>query len=168
MSTVTNNATTTKADAKKIKAAYKKEQAQKNANLLLDAAIDKAQTKLTTINFEMFASKVANVADKIKQQKSTLYNYPIEFTAIQINGDEGKKFRSKLRKKLENFCNNISVNYKMQRSEILLENIASFDLFYKENYKTNDYSINSITHTKDEKNAYISTTLDIIKLVKQA
>ena len=44
--------------------------------------------------------------------------------------------------------------------------IAKFDAFYLEHYRINDYSVNSITNSKDQK-ANIELTLEIIKSVKE-
>lgn len=122
--------------------------------------------KLHKINFEKHAAIVANVSEKIKEQKSTLYNYPETFTALQINGVEGKNFRSKLRTKLTNFANNIFVFYKTKNSEKLILEVQNFNVFYKENFKVNDFSISSITHTKEEKNQMYVHMLEIIKDVQ--
>lgn len=125
--------------------------------------VDNAKNNLHKINFEKHAEAVANVSEKIKEQKATLYKYPETFTALQINGIEGKNFRSKLRTRLTNFANNFFVYYKTKNEEKILLELTAFKLFYAENYKINDFSINSITNTKEEKNKMYVSMLEIIK-----
>lgn len=124
----------------------------------------KESSKLTTINLSKFAN--LKVSEVVKTQKSTLYNYPENWNALQINAGEGKSFRTKKRNKLMQFANNICVFAKHNRLNDLIEEIKKFDIFYKEIFKLNDYSINSLTHTKEEKNAFYCDMLEIIKIVK--
>ena len=129
----------------------------------------KKTANLTKINFDKFAAKVQNFSEKnVSTQRSTLYNYPEKWNEIQINGHEGKAFRTSKRNALFNFCNLIGLYYKMKNAESLISEIAKFDKFYKEFFKLNDYSINSLTNTKGAKNAMYVDMLQIIKEVKFA
>lgn len=144
----------------------KKEAKKSHAKSLVKKETAKDE-KLIKINFTKFAEKLSSFDVKEKMQKSTLYSYPVEWTSLQINGDQGKTFRRSLRLKLTNFSNNIFVYTKTKQAEKLNAEIKAFDSFYKANYKLNDYSINSITHTKEEKNASYVLMLEIIKEVKK-
>ena len=130
----------------------------------------KKDSKLTKINFEKFAKDVQNVSEKTvsNSQRATIYIYPENWNALQINSSEGKGFRTKRRKELFNFCNLIQLHYKMKKGESLLEEIKNFNIFYKKYFKVNDYSINSITSTKGELNAEYQKMLNIIKDVSFA
>lgn len=154
-------------DLKKSAELQKKKDAKKSFKKEKIAKEEKKDEKLTKINFSKFAEKLNSFSVKEKMQKSTLYNYPEGWTALNINGDEGRTFRRALRLKLTNFSNNIFVYCKTKQTEKLIAEVKNFDKFYKLNYKINDYSINSITHTKEEKNASYVLMLDIIKEVKK-
>jgi len=135
-------------------------------------AVKKSQTaneekKLIKINFDKHADKVQNLSEKsVSNQRSTIYVYPENFTALQINGKEGKNFRSKLRNELTKICGLIGLHYKMKKESELIAEVEKFDNFYKTNFKIQDYSINSLTNTKDEKNLFYVDMLNIIREVK--
>jgi hypothetical protein len=121
--------------------------------------------RLTEINLSKFADKLANVDLKQKREKETLYIYPESFTKDIINGEEGRKYRNRLRSKLKSFSNNVFFYAKGNNIESLKSEILRFDEFYKANYRINDYSIHSITNSK-EKEKDIQFMLEIIKEVK--
>lgn len=122
---------------------------------------------LSKANLSKFADRIKKFGvteNSVKNsQKSLLYNYPIEYTSIQINGQQGKNFRSSLRKKLRNFADQITLSEKMGNKEKKSLEIKNFNSFYKETFKVNDYSLNSITHVKGEISEYYQLMLDIIK-----
>lgn len=115
--------------------------------------------KLSKINFDKFTTKVYNVSEKSSSQRATLYNYPENFGAMQINGIEGRNFRGKLRRELQTICNAIYLSKKSKDGEKFVSAVNSFMKFYKTNFKLNDFSINSITNTKDEKQEFINDCL---------
>jgi len=125
-----------------------------------------ASAKLSTINFSKIESKVKNFEVKVtSNKKSTLYIYPESFTSKDINEVKGKNFRGGLRRKITNFSNNILSFSKQKNAELLLNEIQSFEIFYKENYKVNDFSLQSISQKK-ENTEDIVTMLEIIKDIK--
>jgi hypothetical protein len=125
--------------------------------------------KIVDLNLSSFADKLKNVEVKEKKDKETIYNYPENFTKAQINGEQGKKHRNKLRTKMQKFENNIFVFTKTNNVEELQKTIKEFDVFYKENYRINDYSLKSISSSNDEtKSASLKTMLEIITSVKNS
>ena len=141
-------------------------QAIANKNVIeTKQSVNAEENRLIEINLSKFADKLANVDLKQKREKEHLYLYPESFTKEIINGEEGRKYRNRLRSRLKSFANNIFFYAKGENIEALKVEIDKFDSFYKENYRINDYSINSITNSK-EKEKDISFMLEIIKEVK--
>lgn len=124
---------------------------------------------VVNLNLSQFAAKLDNIEVKEKKDKETLYIYPETLSKSDINGEKGKKHRNKLRTKMQKFENNIFVFTKTNDTENLEKTIAEFDAFYKENYRTPDYSLKSISSSNDEKKtASLKTMLEIINAVKSA
>lgn len=141
--------------------------AKANKNVIeTKESVNVEQNRLTSINLSQFADKLSNVELKEKREKETLYKYPDGWTKEKINSEEGKHFRNKLRNRLKSICNNIFFYAKGENVEMIKLEIQKFDAFYLENYRINDYSVNSITNSKDQK-ANIELTLAIIKSVKE-
>lgn len=143
---------------------------KKSANVVKSTkenASAKTEQKIEKLNLSQFAERLSKIEVKEKVKKETVYIYPENYTLADINGDKGKRFRSSKRTALNRFCNNIFVYAKTNNSEQLKKEISSFETFYKENYKLNDYSINSLTRKADEKTKDIELMLNIIKEVKK-
>jgi hypothetical protein len=125
---------------------------------------DKKVNEVSKINFDKFTKELSNVEVKEKKKKETLYKYPEGFTEQKINGEEGKKFRNKLRNAMKRYCANILTFTKTKQEDNLKKEFSLFNKFYKENYRLNDLSINSITNTKNEdKEKELVLMLQIIK-----
>jgi hypothetical protein len=120
--------------------------------------------KLSTLNLSALSKNLKERVVSEKNQKSLLYNYPEKWTSVNINGGEGKSFRGKIRTQLQNFADNIYISVKQNNSEKLFSEIKNFKVWYKTNFKLNDFSLNSLTHQKD--NFSISEMLEIIKKVE--
>lgn len=149
-----NIANETKKDASKKKDAKKKE-------------------SLNKANLSNFADKLKKFGitenSKAKNQKSLLYNYPENFTSLQINSDEGKKFRARLRNELKKHFDKISIaqtifeNKGKKDSSNVVAAIKDFKAWYKTNFKVNDFTLNSITHkTNTELTDYYAVCLNIV------
>lgn len=122
---------------------------------------------VTVVNLEKFAKQLENVNVKEKKEKETIYIYPADFSHADINAEKGKKHRNKLRSKMQKFANNIFVFTKTNQPEKLKAEINLFFAFYKENYKINDLTLNSISNSKDEQTTKdLSLMLEIIKEVE--
>lgn len=123
--------------------------------------------KLSKANISKFADRIKKFGvseSTVKNnQKSLLYNYPENFTSLQINGEQGKKFRRDVRNKVRSFADQITLAEKMQNKEKKISEIKNFNIFYKEIFKINDYSIQSLTHIKGEIADYYQLMLDIVK-----
>lgn len=125
-------------------------------------------SNVISVNLAKFAESAAvkNASEKIANQKTTLYNYPENYTQVMINGGEGKTFRSKLRRKVESFANQIFIALRTKDAEKLQTSISAFEVFYKENYKVNDFSLQSISQKKENTESIV-TMLEIIKESKK-
>lgn len=129
----------------------------------------KSTSKVVDLNLSKFANQLKDVQLKEKKDKETLYIYPDGFSKTDINSEKGKKFRNSLRTKIQKFANNIFVFTKTEQQDKLIEEIKLFDVFYKANYKTNDYTVKSVSSSNNElKNADFNQMFDIIKHVKQS
>lgn len=132
------------------------------------------EKKIVNLNLDKFAQKLSEVKLTEKKDKATLYFYPENLSKADINGEQGKKFRNSLRNKIQKFANNITVFASMQQKNkkdetviLKLKNeVKAFNIFYKENYQINDFSIKSISASNnDGKTANIELMLDIVKTV---
>lgn len=126
---------------------------------------NKAENKVTSLNFSDIAEKLAKVELKEKKRKERLYIYPENFTEKMINEKEGKQFRSKQRNKIKTFANNISLHAKYNKIEELKKEVKNFVEYYKATYRINDFTINSISQKDAEKTSDIELMLTIVKKV---
>lgn len=125
----------------------------------------KKEVVLSKLNLSMFESKLKNVPENVTAQKSILYNYPENWGSLQINGQIGKNWRTARRRELANFCAIIQLRSKHKQFDTLIEKVNEFKKFYKTYFRVNDFSLQSVTHTKEEKAADINFALDIVKEV---
>lgn len=122
------------------------------------------EKNIVKVNLSQFADRLKDVDVSKKTAKETIYVYPEMLSEAQINGEDGKKFRNKLRNAMKRFCNNIFVFAKTQNEESLKKEISAFDIFYKENYRVHTFEIGSISNTKNaNKEKDLIFMLDIIK-----
>ena len=129
------------------------------------AKTNKAENKVTTLNFSDIAEKLSKVELKEKKRKERLYIYPENFTEKMINEKEGKQYRSKQRNKIKTFANNISLHAKYNKIEELKKEVKNFVEYYKSTYRINDFTINSISQKDAEKTGDIELMLTIVKKV---
>jgi hypothetical protein len=111
--------------------------------------IKKSSKKIDSINLDKIK------IDLSKRDKSIpLDKKEIQSSKSLYNGTEGmkegekKKFRSKIRRGLHSFCNQILG--KDRSEEERKESVKSFLAFYKKNWKINDFKIESFTQSKDD------------------
>lgn len=122
---------------------------------------------LSKFNLEKFADQLEKISLKEKKNKETIYVYPPEFKKEDLGGEIGKKWRNAQRRKLESMTNNILFFAKGKKMDDLQDAIKKFRAFYKETYRRNDLSIDSLSQSRnDARNAGISLALDIIKSAK--
>ena len=121
---------------------------------------------------------------KVKEKKSSVrsnenfYNYEFLFTKYQkrifkeLSKDDFKKYGNRLRTKIRKIRNTFANNIKLyqQQSNIveLKREIKLFNLFYKETYCLNDYSVKSISSTNrdEDTNLLLSDMFKIILILK--
>ena len=119
---------------------------------------------LKKINLNQFKESLEKIEIKERNQKESIYKYPESFNKDMINSDKGKSWRNNKRNQLKSICNNILFYAKGNNQESLLKEISKFNSFYKEFYLKNDYSILSLSSSKEEKKIKdISLSLQIIK-----
>ena len=129
-------------------------------------SVNVEKNRLTEINLSEYSEQLQNVDLKVKKDKDALYVYPSDFSKEDINGEKGKRFRASCRNKIKSFSNNIFFYTKAQNAEMLQSEINKFNDYYKLHYSLNDYSVSSLTRSKDEK--HIELMLTIIKDVLKA
>jgi hypothetical protein len=128
----------------------------------------KKETKVLNvekINLSALTDRLQKIDVKEKQKKQTIYLYPETFTDKDINSEVGKKFRNKRRKEIERFANNCFFYMKYNRENDLIKEVDEFEKHYKTFYKINDYSVKSISNSKETNN--IELFLDIVKATRK-
>lgn len=122
----------------------------KNANK--NVKVETAKIEAVKLNLDMLSNEIKEKAKHIvKTEKQYLYKYPAEWTKNDIQSKQGKQFRTKCRKAIQRFSNNIFCFADMQETEKLINEINLFKIFYLENYLINDFSVDSITTSEDNK-----------------
>lgn len=129
---------------------------------------DKVAKKIEAVNIgatlDKFADKLNNKKIVEKTKKDTIYIYPENLSASDINSEKGKTFRNSLRNKLKRLSNNIFVFAKTKQEEKLISEVKMFNSFYKENYIKNDFTLSSISQSKNgEKTEDMQLMLNIVQ-----
>lgn len=136
-----------------------------NAQIVKNANASK-ESNVVNLNLEKFEKSLESVSLKEKKTRETIYNYPEGWDKTKINSEEGKKFRNSLRNQMKRFSNNVFVFTKTKENEKLIAEIDAFNAFYLKNFRINDYSLDSITQSKDDaKSRDLSLMMDIIREV---
>lgn len=110
---------------------------------------------LDTNNFNLLVNQLSkNIKQKKESSRDKLYKNEVD-----------KKQRQILRKKRNNFIDNIILFHSLKNEVELKKEINLFDKFYKENYLLNDYSINSIMQNNSDNDTKIKVKifLEIVK-----
>lgn len=139
-----------------------------NANAIVKPIAKEEKKETIKINLDKFAKELEGMQLKEKRTRETIYVYPESFTKSDINSEKGKKYRNSIRNNLKRFSNNICIYAKMKDAEKLGNEVKGFEGFYKEKFRLNDFSLSSISQSKDElKEKDFSLMLEIIKEVKK-
>jgi hypothetical protein len=126
-----------------------------------------AEKSIAKLNLSKFADQLKSVNVTEKKDKQTIYLYPEGKGKDWINSEEGKKWRNNKRGKMQKFSDNILLYAKMNRMDDLEKEIGLFDLFYKEFFQINDYSLKSVSASANEgKTSNLSLMLEIVKSSK--
>lgn len=145
----------------------KNEIASKDAKKIAIAENSKEIKSAISLNLEKYADQLSGMELKEKREKESLYLYPEGFAKSDISSEKGKKYRNSLRNQLRRYSNNILIFAKMKDAEKLGNEIAQFMGFYKKNFRINDLSLSSISHSKDAgKEKDFSLFLQIVKECK--
>ena len=92
-----------------------------------------------------------NSGNKGRERGDLIYNYPESWNKFQINGIEGKSFRSSCRKKIMGFADRIILFREKKRIEDMNSEIKDFLIFYKEKYRINDFDKSLFSGMRDER-----------------
>lgn len=84
-----------------------------------------------------------------------------------ITNDDKKTVRRKLRNMLDSFIGSIIRSYASKNIDLLKKQVKDFNIFYKENYRLNDFSIESLisANTDQLKKKHVKDMLTIITQV---
>ena len=127
-----------------------------------------AGKKISLKNAKADAGNASNIKDAIKENAGMMTKTQINATKSlyihEMKGEEAKKFRSKIRRKLGSFVNIILG--KDRSEEERAEGVAEFTKFYKANWKLNDFKIESFTQSKDESD--LKDYKDLLKFTQAA
>jgi len=123
----------------------------------------KANTELAIIPNKAAAKKAeaaANIIDTlIKKEQRFLYKF--QTATPKLLPAKAKQYRQKLRRQLDNFIAPILLQ---KNPEIKAKAIAEFNAFYKAEFILNDFSLKSITDSRD---SYKAESLEqILKLAQ--
>lgn len=171
--TVVNNETASV--AKKEKIAKIKEAKKSATNIpkkkvvaekknVLTVTSKKGEKILASLNLSKYANALSSYSGKEKSKKDTIYVYPENMTELQKSSDDGKRFRNGLRNQILRFANNVLIFAKMNRKADLQIELTKFEIFYKANYRINDFTFASISQSKqDAKTAHLTLFMQIAK-----
>jgi hypothetical protein len=117
------------------------------------------------LDFINVSENIKNLSEKsLSKDRELMYKYPNE---IRGNKDKEKAFRTKLRKDLKKFVETFLYNIYIQKNEINAKNTFNlFNVFYKDNYLKNDFSLLSLSannRDKDNNEKNLIMFLDTIK-----
>lgn len=150
------------ADNKK-NAIEKSKEALKKKNLSMK---DLASLDLETLDLNNLKGlfKDNNVKTKEVTERFQMY----KFERLNLDAKEVKRKRTKIRNERNKICDNILSAFVNENKTDLKKNIDKFNVFYKENYLLNDYSLVSIcqSNADDETKFRLKSMLEIIKKTK--
>lgn len=123
----------------------------------------KSNASLKGLNLSKYASQLSSLNIKEKKERENIYIYPDDYSKEDIKGERGKKFRNSIRNQRDRISNNILSYAKSNNLEKLKEEIQKWESFYSANYRLQDYKIESLSNSKDEKkNENLAFALQII------
>lgn len=135
-----------------------------NSKSLIDS-LDKVKVKESKIK-----NTNSNKDDFYKYDFLFKKYFSLDYSKIDKNdfSKYGKKIRTKVRNQRNIFANNV-IHYAKNKNLIELKNeIKNFNIFYKETYLLNDYSLKSISNNNsdDDTKKLLITFLEIVKNLK--
>jgi len=144
------------------------------SNLSLEQVLKK---KIDALNKLKIVSKVKEKSIKGVRNHDDMFHYTFLFKLKDIDYSTidkdtfkrvGNRIRTKVRKQRNSFANNIILYKNNKDIELLTKEIKSFNKFYKETYKLNDYTLKSISSTNrdEDTNQLLKDMLSIIMIMK--
>lgn len=86
--------------------------------------------------------------DLLNKESSSFQKKSLYKGLENMDSESQKKFRSKIRRNLRNFCNQILGKDRSDAER--MQSIKEFMKFYKENWKIQDFKIDNFSHSKNE------------------
>lgn len=117
------------------------------------------ENKIVAVNLDSFSKRLSTITGSNTKTKDSIYNYPNDFTAIDISSKKGKSFRVKRRNQFEQIVNAFLHLQKQKELKTISaqlfvdsakEIVILFADTYKEYYRVNDYSFASVSQSSNE------------------
>lgn len=146
---------------------------QSNNNKNANVSVSDSKGQNSVVKEIILSDAVKKIIEKNElkevKERENLYKYPETINTEKLrNGKEGKAFRNSLRRKMQNFANQILIFANYNRLEDLHSEVKKFDVFYTENYRINNYELNSVSQSnKTDKTELISAMFTVIKQIKK-
>ena len=126
-----------------------------------EVAVASVATPSTDLAITKKAKATANVIDTlIKKEQRFLYKF--QTAEPKLAPAKAKQYRQKLRRKLDNFIAPILLQ---KNAETKAASIAEFNAFYKAEFILNDFTLKSLTDSRD---SYKAESLEQILKLAQA
>lgn len=139
-------------------------------NKIESAKKQTANKNLANVNLSKVLDKFKNVKanESITVKKETVYIYPETFTQNEINTQKGRGFRASKRNILLRFANNIKLFADKNRIEDLINEIKLFKIEYKNTYRLNNFTVESVTRKNQNSSDYliINAAMEIVKVMQ--
>jgi hypothetical protein len=156
MSTTEKNLNSTK----KVVDLTKKENKEKYFNAKKESIKNDSEFNFDDIN-------INNIVSKIKVKEKTDRQKMYKFENQNLNSDEQKVQRRKIRNERNKLIDNILFSYQSKNVENLKKNVDLFKTFYLKTYIKNDYTIISLSSNNRDKETTekLDVALEIIKKI---
>lgn len=120
--------------------------------------IDKATLKAVATKVVKTKTKAKKEVERKTKTKDKNFIYKFQIASKRLSDKDAKKYRNKLRRKMQNIVNSIIV------SKDKKESIKDFIKIYKQEYILNDFTIESISNSSDEtKQEDFTKVLSLVK-----
>lgn len=124
--------------------------------------VSKGKKNTDTINIDKVKVNLKKADKSVSLDKTAVQASKSLYKGTDgMKGEDHKKFRSKIRRGLHSFCNQILG--KDRSEEERKASVKSFLSFYKINWRVQDFKIESFTQSKDE--ADLKDYKDLLKFV---
>jgi len=119
----------------------------KNQNLKIESKESKKEN-IDSLNLENVKINLSKNSDLLTKESKNFNRKEIYKGMQELSTDEKKKFRNKIRSKTKYFVNQILGKDRSEKERT--DSIKEFLTFYKENWKIQDFKIESFTSKQNE------------------